>query len=88
MCPDEEETVSAAIRIVSAYEAGVCPLLNDLWTIELSVSVFNAPDLLLGYEELARKIVQLHRPLWTPHNPSGNWRLTRRAASPIITPRP
>ena len=65
MCT-EEELVSAAIRVVAAYEAGTAPLLGDIWTIELSVSASNAPDLLLGYEELARKIVQLHQPYLCP----------------------
>ncbi len=65
MCTDEK-LVSAATRVLAAYEAGASPLLEDLWAIELSVSASNAPDLLLGYAELARKILQLHQPLCVP----------------------
>lgn len=59
----DEDTISAALRVASAYETGVCPVVRDLWALQLSISMSDAADLLLGHEELARKIIDRQQPL-------------------------
>ena len=48
--------VSAAMRVLSAYAVGFPPACEDIWILQLSITAYDAADLLLGHEELARKI--------------------------------
>jgi hypothetical protein len=48
--------VIAALRVLSAYAVGVPPACEDIWILQLSITACDAADLLLGHEELARKI--------------------------------
>ena len=48
--------MAAALRVMSAYSVGAPPDCEDIWILQLSVSPCDAADLLLGNEELARKI--------------------------------
>jgi hypothetical protein len=57
----DEDAVTAAVRVLNAYQLGVPPESRDLWTIQLSVVPLDAADLLLSHEDLARKIVTRHR---------------------------
>jgi hypothetical protein len=52
----DSTVVSAAMRILSAYAVGVPPACEDIWMLQLSITACDAADLLLGHEELARKI--------------------------------
>jgi hypothetical protein len=55
---NSENAVGAAHRVLSAYDAGVAPACRDIWTMQLSIRSRDAADLLLGYEDLARKIIR------------------------------
>ena len=57
----DKDAVTAAVRVMDAYQRGVPPKSRDLWTLQLSVVPRDAADLLLSHEDLARKIVTRHR---------------------------
>jgi hypothetical protein len=47
----------AAWRVLRACESGNSPQCRDVWMLQLSVRPCDAADLLLGYEDLARKLI-------------------------------
>ena len=54
-----DQTLSvAALRVANAYEMGIAPQCQDLWTIQLSVAASDAKDLLLGFDALAHLILE------------------------------
>ncbi len=65
----DKSATAAAMRVMSAYSIGAPPDCEDIWILQLSVSPCDAADLLLGNEELARKILAaqvFHGPQETP----------------------